>query len=148
LSLVATIIAAYAAIVATAALIWQVYSWWHRRAAHLEVTVRIAVMMPPEGILHVVSIAAINRSEYRVRVRAFGLDFQDGRAATFQQYAPVEGATLPGEIEHHDSAEGFIHVANVQKAGIDLYEPITAWVRLATGDVVRSKATRLRERRG
>ena len=139
-------LAVYAAIVATASVGWQIYSWWHRRRSHVAVEIRYAVASPPEGDLPVVTIGAINHSEHPVRVTGLGLDFQDRHDEQFHQWRPLDIATIPGIVEPHDSGEGFARIGDVESAGIDVYEPVTAWVRLSTGEVLRSASTRLRSR--
>lgn len=113
MELAAIIVAGYAAIVATASVVWQVYSWRHRRRSHVGVTVRYALAAPTDKTLHLIAIEATNRSEHTVRVAAAGLDLQDGGGA-FQQVRPVEFATLPGRIEPFDSGTAYVPVIDAE----------------------------------
>lgn len=139
------IIAGYAAIVATGGLAWQIYAWQHRRRAHVDVQVRYGIAAPVAEAVHMISIEARNRGEHVIRVNSVGLDLQDGSGNTYQRL-PVNFATLPGLIEPFDSATAFIPVAEAEQAGFDVFEPITGWVTLATGELIRSSPTRLRSR--
>jgi hypothetical protein len=141
-----TVIAGYAAIVATGGLAWQVYSWQHRRGVHVDVKVRYGIAAPIAEAVHMISIEACNRGEHVVRVDGIGLDLQDGSGSTYQQVQKFNFATLPGSIKPFDAANSFIAVAEAEQAGFDIYEPVTAWVRLATGETIKSAPTRLRSR--
>lgn len=76
-----------------------------------------------------------------------GLDFQDDSRQAFHLYRPPQGATIPGIVESHDSGSTYIPNADVAEGStIDVYEPLTAWVRLATGETVKSKPTTILSR--
>jgi hypothetical protein len=141
----AAIIAGYAAVVATGSLGWQVYQWRHRRRSHVEVRVRWGLVAAEPNTVHAIIVTAVNRSEHRVRLTGFGLYLQDGSGDHFQQWRPFYGLpTLHGHIEPHDSEAGFLSPTDIETAGIDPHEPVTAWVQLATGETVNSSPTRLR----
>jgi hypothetical protein len=140
------LIAGFAAVVATGGLAWQVYAWRHRRQVHVDIQVRYGIVVPLNEAVHIISIEARNRGEHVVRVTSVGLDLQDGSGSTFQQLQRFNFATLPGTIEPFDSATAFIEVSEAEAAGIDVYEPITARVWLATGEVVKSPPTPIRSR--
>ena len=141
-----TFIAGYAAIVATGGLAWQVYAWQHRRKAHVDVQVRYGIAVPLADAVHMISIEARNRSEHVVRVNGVGLDLQGDDQGSYQQVRKLDFATLPGPIESFDAATAFITVTEAERAGFNVCEPITAWVRLATGETIKSAPTRLRSR--
>lgn len=141
------VVAGYAALVSTLSLAWQVYSWQLARKNRVEVIVRGAVIAPPEGTFQVVSITVVNHSDHPVRATGVGLDFQDDSGQAFHLYRPPQGATIPGIIESHDSGSTYIPNADVVEGStIDVYEPLTAWVRLATGETVKSKPTTILSR--
>jgi hypothetical protein len=61
----------------------------------------------------------------------------------FQQVRPPFGSELPGVIQPHDAGSAVILREDLDREGIDVYEPITAWVRLATGELVKSTPTQV-----
>jgi hypothetical protein len=141
------VIAIYAALVASASLAWQVYTWWYRRQSRIEVDVRMAVAAPAVAVtLEALSVTATNRSEHVVRITGVGVDLQDDREMQFHQVVPMHGATLPGPIQPHDSGSALLMREDVEREGLDIYKPITAWVRLATGEMVKSSPTTVRRR--
>lgn len=141
-----TIIAGYAAIVATSGLAWQVYAWQHRRIAHVDVQVRYGIAVPLAELVRMISIEASNRGKHVVRVNGVGLDLQGDSGGSYQQVRMLDFAALPGSIESFDAATAFITVTEAERAGFDVFKPITAWVRLATGETMKSAPTRLRSR--
>jgi proteasome lid subunit RPN8/RPN11 len=141
------IVAGYAAIVSTAGLAWQVYAWRMARKNRVEVSVSAAVVAPAEGTFQAVSISVVNRSDHAVRVTGVGLAFQDESRQQFHLFRPPQGATIPGVVKSHDSGSTYISNADVESGStIDVYEPITGWVRLATGEIVKSKPTTILSR--
>jgi hypothetical protein len=144
MSTVAAVVAAYAAIVATASLAWQVYAWHHRQQSRVAVSVRLAVASPAAGVtLHAISITATNNSEHPVRVAGVGLDLNRQDGWQFHQPTPIHGATLPGVIQARDAGVAMVDRATAEGEGLDLTKPVVAWVRLATGETITSEATQL-----
>jgi hypothetical protein len=136
------VIAIYAASVASASLAWQIYTWWHRRQSRVEVGVSMAVAAPAAGVtLQALSVTATNRSEHAVRITGVGVDLQDDGGMQFHQVIPIHGATIPGPIQPHDSGNALLMREDVEREGLDVYKPVTAWVRLATGETVKSPPT-------
>lgn len=141
------IVAVYAALVATAGLGWQIYSWHDRRSQKIEVSVQYAMIGMTDGsTVDAVAIVATNRSEHNVRVSGVGLDLQDGSGREMHVVHPVPGSDLPGTVGSRDSGQMLILESEVTDAGIDIYDPVTGWVRLSTGEKVRSKASPLMSR--
>lgn len=133
-----TAIAIYAAVLSTAGLAWQVFSWAHRRRSHVTVQARIAFV--GYDALQVISIEATNTSDHPVRVTSAGLMLQDGSGRQFVILRQPDGATLPGVVQPHDSATTWIAQADAEsEGGFDVFAPVTAWVNLATGQAVTSK---------
>ena len=135
------IVAIYAALVATAGLLWQIYAWWHRRRSHVTVEAR-AGMLVPQG-LEIITISVRNRSEHTVRVTSIDLELQDGSGRHMPVIHQLPGATLPGEIQPHDAGQAFVSLEEAKGIGVDLTEPLTVVVGLATGGFVKSKPERL-----
>jgi hypothetical protein len=138
-----TIIAIYAALIATASVAWQIYVWRHRQKTHVEVVVRMALSSPAPGVTqYALTVTAINRSEHAVRVTGVGVDLPNG--LQYHQLESGQGdASLPGPIPSHDSAFAMLMREDVEREGLDVYEPITGWVRLSTGKIVTSSPTQV-----
>ena len=133
-------IAVYAAIVATGGLAWNIYSWRAARVSRVEVLVQFAFLPEPGVDVHEgVVITAINRGDRPVRVDGAGLDLQDGSGRTLAVMQPPHGATLPGVVEPGQSGMTYLLRPPVEQSGIDLTRPLAGWVRLATGELLRSK---------
>ena len=135
------IIAIYAAAIATAGLLWQIYAWWHRTKSHVTVDARIGLTVPQA--VEIITITVKNRSEHPVRVEGAGIDLQDRSGAAIHLVQPVPGATLPGAIAPHDSGQTWMERDEAEQRGINVLAPVTVWVRLATGEVVKSKPSPL-----
>lgn len=139
-------IAIYAAIVGSGALGWQVFQWSHARRVRLVVTARrAAIGFGPDNIPPVVAISAVNNSDFQVNIAAAGTDMQDGSGGTLNMM-PMPGATIPGVVAPHDSATAFLRQDSAEEAGLDLYQPVRAWVRLSTGQTIYSDAEPLLRR--
>jgi hypothetical protein len=142
------IVAGYAAIVSTASLAWQVYSWRLARKSRVEVNVSAALLGMTDGSsVDAISVGVVNHSDHPVRVTGVGLYLQDGSGRQMHQVQVPPGAELPGTVDPHDSGSTYFLVENVeQEAGIDVYAPISGWVHLSTGETVGSKARVIRTR--
>ena len=138
------IVAGYAAAISTASLAWQVISWRLARTDRLKVEVRYVILGTSPTITHGIAVTAVNRSDHAVRVEAVGLHLQDGSGDAYQQFRQPEIATIPGAIASHDSGATYFRLEDVEAAGVDVFKPLTAWVRLSTGRTVGSEATTLR----
>ncbi len=77
--MITAIVAGYAAVVATAALGWQIYTWRRARQPRIDVQVRGAVAGFPTGPQTGYSIEVVNRGEQSVRVSSVGFDLADGQ---------------------------------------------------------------------
>jgi hypothetical protein len=88
-----------------------------------------------------VFIMLTNKSAFPVRWTQAGMDLQDGSerfVLTGLGESAVEGYELPAVVPPGDSGQTAIRVAELLAAGLDLYRPLVAQARLATGQVVRS----------
>lgn len=134
-------IAGYAAVVSTAALGWQVYSWRHKRQSHVDVDARLALAFLPDSDSpeKVVAVSVANRSDHPVRVTGAGLDLQDGSGYQLHHVGQFPGSTLPGMVEPYDSASAFLPLEQIEAEGIDFSRPVIAWARLATGETRKSR---------
>ena len=135
------VVTAYAALVATAALGWQVWTWRQQRRP-VKVRVALACVGYPDGPVWTVAVEAINRSDHAVNVRSAGLMMQDGTGREWVIVRPLDISKLPGAVEPHDAAGVFVTADSVREH-FDLLRPVVGWVRLASGDVVRSERVKL-----
>jgi hypothetical protein len=134
------IVAGYAAIVSTASLAWQVWSWLLARKNRVKVNVKAALIGLGNDMVDAVTVEAINHSDHVVRITGVGLNLQDGSGREMHQVRVPQGATLPGTVASHDSASTYFLADDLKReAGVDVYAPISGWVHLATGETIRSK---------
>jgi hypothetical protein len=141
-----TALAIYAAVVATAGLIWQIYSWRHRRRTEVEVSVSLGEVHVP-GLwqsAECVMVKAINRSEHPVRWTGAALASQTRRGEWLMPTAFAEGTVLPAVIQPRDSHD-VLWEANRLVKDLDFAKPVTAIAWLAAGEEFRSKPTVLRQ---
>jgi hypothetical protein len=136
-------VAIYAAIVATAALGWQVFTWWRHHRTKVEVFVR-AGEAQVDGTAERPAILVIvrNLSAYDIRIVTVVLA-QDGRALVavppmLPQGRPDEP---PGLVPPRDIRTAALEREEAVKAGLDASRPAAAWVGLASGETFSSKPT-------
>jgi len=136
------LVAIYAAIVGTLALLWQAYSWWSEQRVKVEVAITYGIGVG--GVPDLVLIKAFNRSrKHSVRVESAGLGLQDGTG----RYVPVTQHLapehrLPLTISPQDSAETALVARELEQgAGFDFTKPVVGRVHLSSGEWVYSKAT-------
>ena len=137
-----TIVAIYAAVVSTAAVLFQIFQWVHGHRHHVEVRIRPAVMAINGTAKAVVTIDAVNHGDHVVHINGAGLDMQNGSGATIVPMQPP-GATIPGELAPRASSMTYLVEEEIRSQGIDITKPVSGWVRLDTNDVIRSKAAPL-----
>ena len=130
------------ALATAAALVWSVYTWRHRRGAHLKVTTQNVMPVMGEELEWCFGVTAINRSDHPVKVTSAGLIMPDGRDLVIVR-PPFPGA-LPTEVARHDSAQTWIDCRDLEAEGFDLYGTVTGWVRTSTDERFESKPTVLR----
>jgi hypothetical protein len=138
-----TAIAIYAAVVATAGVAWQVYTWLRLHGTRVRVTVSNAFLTFPDHLPQVAMITVRNLGGHPIRVTSAGFDFQDGSGRTVVLTQPPPGASLPGIVQPRDSAETWVEEQHFTSSGIDVFRPLVAWARLATGETFKSKPTTL-----
>ena len=142
-----TVIALYAAIVATLLAVFQIYSWWHARQPHVRVEVSRGFLAMDDGsMIDAVIINVVNDGDHPVRVTAAGLLMQDGSGNAMQDLSTVPGADLPGPVPARDSGMTYLLAEAVQQRGIDIYRPVTAFARLSTRQTLHSGPTRIAAR--
>lgn len=127
-------IAVYAALVATAALIWQVVSYRHSHRTSVTVDHSVQLLSFGGQARGAVVVTVRNRSEFTIRVTRYALRI---RGNTWVYSAPPypSGTELPGRISPHDSAIGLFEVADIYAEG-----PVVARVELSSDKPFYSKA--------
>jgi hypothetical protein len=133
-------LAVYAAVVATAGIGWQAYTWRQDRA--VMVTVEVGYGITSEGSADLVLVTLTNSSRFDVRWTQAGIDLQDGS----KQFAMIglgdkvaRGFELPKVVKPRDSSETAIEAPTLKEWGVDLYRPLVAQARLGTGQVFKSR---------
>jgi hypothetical protein len=142
---VTTAVAIYAGIVATAALGWQVFTWWRHHRTRVEVFVR-----PGEAQLDgaterpAVLVIVRNLSAYDIRIATVVLA-QDGRVLATVPPMLAQGRSdePPGLVPPRDIRTAALARAEAVKAGLDASRPVAAWVGLASGETFSSKPSRV-----
>ena len=140
-----TIVAVYAALVATGGLIWQIYVWLQSRKPQVAVEVSLGLPASPEPEWWIM-VKVINRGDYPVNVSSVGFDLQDGsgRSLVLMQQPPP--ANIPGHIAAHDQGFTYIPISSHNVELLDLYRPLIGWASLATGEQIKSTPKTLRSR--
>ena len=137
-------VAIYAALVATAGFGWQIYTW--RRTHSTALNLKVSYAFIGYDVQEVVMIAAINKSNHPVRVTSAGLVLQDGSKRDLVIFHPPPGASIPGAITPRDSGNTWLAIDDARRGGLDLYEPLVAWVNTAEDKRFTSKPTTLMRR--
>jgi len=140
-----TIVAVYAALVATGGLIWQIYIWLQSRKPQVAVEVSIGLPASPEPEWWIM-VKVINRGDYTVNVNSVGFDLQDGSGRSLVLINQPPPATIPGTVAAHDQGFTYIPVSSPNVEILDLYRPLIGWANLATGEHIESTSKTLRSR--
>jgi hypothetical protein len=128
-------IAAYATLVSTVAVGWQIYSWHRMHKTRVRVTVANAFIPHlTGGTEDVISITVINDNDHAVRVTGYGLMANDGSGQQAFFIWPVPGSQIPGTIPPHDSGAGLNPWSGMVGAPIDFNRPVKAFAVLASGE--------------
>jgi hypothetical protein len=125
---------------------WQVYTWLQDRRSRVTVSVCGAVVAYTSDPDHVVSIRVVNDHDHAIRVASIGFDMQNHLSQQVVIIRQMPATSLPGVVSAHDSGEGWMLQTDFEKAGLDIYTPVVAWARLATGEKVRSPLTQIMSR--
>jgi hypothetical protein len=137
----ATYVAIYAAVVATAAFVWNVAQAIRARRRDVLVTMRLAWSDEDGDLRRTVAVTIINRGQIPVGVGGVGVLDQD------DPYGPpltgLPTPNLPPVLAPGAGATAHIRQDWVVTAGGDLARPLTAWVELDSGEHVYSKAVAL-----
>jgi hypothetical protein len=117
------VIAGYAAVVATAALGWEIRKARQASRPQVEVDVTNAMLgYPSGGAQWSAHIQASNHGDLPVRVAAAGFKVQDGSGMNAVIHWQQPGATIPGVVEPRDS--GFTYLLEGELGRLDLYRPL------------------------
>lgn len=132
------VVAVYAALIATAGLLWQIYTWTTQHRTRVRVLKRYGFIMLGGGPgTSVLSVEAINRSAHPVHIASVGFMTAD-RKQTLMIMQPMPGASLPGPLAPRTSGSAFSPLDDFEQDGYDT-DGLVAYVRLQTGDVICSK---------
>jgi hypothetical protein len=128
------LIAGYAALVGTGALVWEVVRWRGDRKVRLKVQLRST---PPNEKDWVLLIEVINLSAFPVRVTSIRIrqdkagPQQNGRTSI-----GARGPDLPGEIPARDARTLELTSGELTTVMLDPLAPLAVEVTLATGETV------------
>jgi len=140
-------IAVLAAVLALAALVWQIATAIGRRRGHaIEVDARLGLPVYSQGAGRwAVFIEVFNRTDHPVRWVSCALETKDGRIFYLMEHPP--GGELPAVIQPHDSHHTWVDCHELERQGLALDQPVIGAAKLATGEIYRSAAKRLAARR-
>ena len=140
-------LALVAALLAAASLGWQLGAVLGRRRQHrIDVEVRLGLpVFSQGGGRWAIFVEVTNGSEHPIRWVSASLELHDGRILYLMDQPA--GGDLPAVIQPHDSHHTWVDCAEVERQGVDLRQQVAAAVKMATGEVYRSRRRRLAGRR-
>jgi hypothetical protein len=130
------------ALTGPAALGWQVFTWHHARKTKVTVSVALIALGLDEPVW-AVNVTVTNHNDFPIRISSAGFVMQDGSGRSFVIFHKPPLAELPGTISPHDSAMTYLQQEEAERAGLDLYRPLTGWARTSTDETFRSKPVTL-----
>lgn len=149
---VALIVAVAAALLAATALALQLLTARRGRTRRVEVDVRLGLPIYHQGGGDwAVFIEVLNATDHPVRWASAAIELADGRRLYLMQHPP--GGELPAVLQPHDSHQTWMSCRELERAGLDLSDPVVATAKLDSGEILRSPRRRLvsrsrRRRRG
>ena len=133
-------IAIYAAAVATAAFLWQLYTWWDRRRTKVEV--RLFDDYEDPGLMLVV-VQVTNHTNHEVSVNGVTLKGGDDHGFTgFPWSVRWDGRNLPAPIPPHQQLELACSAEDVAMT-VNTSKPVVARVRLGDNQIRYSRPTKI-----
>jgi hypothetical protein len=141
---VALVVAVAAAVLAALSLALQLLM---RRSGsgRVEVDVRLGLPIYHQGRGDwAVFIEVLNKTDHPMRWVSAALELADGRRLYLMQQPP--GGELPAVLQPHDSHQTWAPCRELERAGLDLSEPIVATAKLDSGEILRSPRRRLLSR--
>jgi hypothetical protein len=140
-------LALLAALLGAVSLGWQLGAvLTRRRRDRIEVDVRLGLPVYSQGGGRwAIFIEVTNGSEHPIRWVSASLELHDGRTLYLMDHPA--GGDLPAVIQPHDSHHTWVDCAEVERQGVDLRQQTSAAVKMATGEVYRSRRRRLAGRR-
>jgi hypothetical protein len=139
---VALIVAIAAALLSATALALQLLASRRRRAKRPQMDLRLGLPIYQQGGGDwAVFIEVLNHTDHPVRWVSAALELSDGRRLYLMQQPP--GGELPAVLQPHDSHQTWTPVRELERAGLDLSEPVMAIAKLDSGELLRSPRRRL-----
>jgi hypothetical protein len=137
------VIAGYAAIVATAALGWEVSKEIRSRRLKIEVEVTSEFFSVDDKPSWWARIEVRNHSDRPIRVESVGFDFQADLVKAVMIKDQEPGMTVPGVIAAHDSGFARFPKDKLDRYGVDTTQPLAGWARLSTGERFEAELVKL-----
>lgn len=139
-------LAVYGAGAATAALLWQSWTWWHERRLSLVVIATADVadtFVGESGSARVtqswVDVRVVNRGGRIVRVEEVG--FVRPAAMARADHASLVSEESPEELPRHDGVT--FRIPRSRLGDRDLTRPLDLWLTLTTGERLYAHGVRL-----
>jgi hypothetical protein len=139
---VALVVAIAAAVLALTSLALQLLASRRRRRQRVEVDVRLGLPIYQQGGGNwAIFVEVVNNTDHPVRWVSAALELADGRRLYLMQQPP--GGELPAILQPHDSHQTWTPTQELERAGLELSEPVVATAKLDTGEILRSPRRRL-----
>lgn len=135
---VAIIVATYAAVVASAGLGWQIFTWWVERRNRVSVSLRMGLGQVADGHYGpAIYVVVRNLGAHPIRAVAAGLHVTLKDGTTRMIYSAM-GGLLKAKVAANDAAHVLLLREDLELEDVDFDGAMRGWVDLATGERVKS----------
>lgn len=112
------LIAIYAALVSTAGVAWQIYSWRREHATRLVVETSWGFLTMNDGAVseQMTMITVYNRSAHEIGIVAGGFLLEQDRKTSLPIIHPPIGATIPGTIPGRSVGRAWLPVVALEES--------------------------------
>jgi hypothetical protein len=109
-------LAAYAALVATGGLAWQVYSWRAQHATRIVVKGTYGFLTMSDGTLseHMAMVEVYNRSPHPIEIRSVGWVLDAEHDTSMPIIDRPLGASIPGQVAPRSNAQSWLPLRGLQ----------------------------------
>lgn len=134
-----TVLAIYAAVVASGGFGWQIYTWRHGRQAHVTVTIKRAYPILTDGTIRsMVSVKAVSHTGHELRATNAAIQAESLKGQTWWAVTKNDLSSIPGPIPAFDAAEAFFDAEKLTEQGVDFKQAVRGGVKLSNDDIVWS----------
>lgn len=131
-------VAAYAAIVASAAFGWQVFTWRTAYRNKVTVTLELGIGESQDRLEPAIDIVVRNFGIQPIRVVAAGLAIETADEDMTRIVPASRGNLLEQKVAANDAGYAQLTWESLEDERVDFWNPMIGWVELATGERVES----------